>query len=77
MSGTAQLTKEQIDKLTFSVASLDGEQRHAVREMLYRLHDRGGGTMYRESLHRELAKLRDEGVISDIDLHSTESAIFQ
>lgn len=76
MQDSVRISREQIDKTTFAIASLDAKQRHAVREVLYRLHDKTDGILYRESCHRELVKLWESGAISEGEFHAVESAMF-
>jgi len=73
MSDKIYLTDEQIEKITSVIDSLDTKERHIVEEMLERIKS---GGIYETELERELAKLRSEYLISDIDRRNIEKAIF-
>ncbi|NIP32719.1 hypothetical protein GWN26_07005 [Candidatus Saccharibacteria bacterium] len=73
MSDKIYLTDEQIEKITSVIDSLDTKERHIVEEMLERIKS---GGIYETELERELAKLRSEYLISDIDRRNIEEAIF-
>jgi hypothetical protein len=70
MNTKIYLTEEQVKKITFSIDTLNQEEREVVRELLYRI--RAGG-IYREGLHRELLKLREKHLISEIDMKEIEA----
>lgn len=71
-----RFTKEQIDKITFRLSSLDQHQRELVRDHLHRLHDRTEGLFYKESFHRELMDMQHSGELSEIDVHALTEAFF-
>jgi len=73
MSEKIYLTNEQIEKITSVIDSLDTKERYIVEEMLERIKS---GGIYETELKRELAKLRGEYLISDIDRRNIEEAIF-
>ena len=74
--GSRKFTNKQIEELTFGIESLDQAQRQRVRDHLHRLLAKTGGTLYRQSTHLELMKMRHENVISEIDLHNIDEALF-
>jgi len=71
-----RFTKEGIKELTFGISSLDQRQREAVRQMLVRLHDAHDGLVYPRDLRLALMKMQQSYVISEIDRHNVEAAIF-
>jgi hypothetical protein len=70
-----RLTTEQIKKLAFGIASLSQQQRGTIREVLERLVR--DGIIWRRELHVELRKLKEAGMISDIDRRAVEAAVFE
>lgn len=77
MSETSRrFSKEEIDKLTFRVSTLDQKQRELVRAHLHRLHDRKGGMFYKESFHHDMVELLESNQISQTDFHGLETAFF-
>jgi len=71
-----RITREEIKGLTFGIASLDQRQREAVRQLLVKLHDAHAGLIYPRDLHLALMKMQQSYVISEIDRHNVEAAIF-
>jgi hypothetical protein len=69
-------TRQDIDKMTFHVSSLDQGQRQRVRDLLYRLHDQNDGVLYKEETHRELWAMREANDISETDFHAVLKAFF-
>ncbi len=77
MSDTSRrFSKEQIDKLTFRVSTLDQKQREVVRAHLRKLHDRNGGMFYKQSFHHDMVELLESNQISQTDFHALENAFF-
>jgi hypothetical protein len=76
MSDSRQVSRLQIDQITYGISSLDQARRDLVRQHLYALHDRGGGTLYKEGIHRELVQLLESDKISEIEFHDVERAFF-
>ncbi len=77
MRESRKLTHLEVDKITFSITSLDQEQRQLVRQHIYDILARTNGLIYKESFHRELEKLRHDNTISEIDLHGIEHAFLE
>jgi hypothetical protein len=71
-----KLTKEELDKLTFGIESLDRTQRELVRHELKQMMGRTGGVLYQESVHKKLLRMQHAGEISEIDRSNIEAAIF-
>jgi hypothetical protein len=71
-----RFSKEQIDKITFHLSSLDQHQRELAREHLHRLHDKTGGLFYKESFRRDLMEMLHSGELSEIDVHALQEAFF-
>jgi hypothetical protein len=69
-------SREQIDKMTFRISSLDSSQRELVRDHLHAMHDRNGGVFYKESFHRDMLELLESNQISQTDFHAIERAFF-
>ncbi len=69
-------SREQIDKLTYRISSLDQARRELVRAHLYRLHDQNDGLFYKESFHREMVALLESNQISQLEFHDVERAFF-
>ena len=67
---------EEIDKMTYHIASLSQVQRELIRHVLRQLHDQTGGIIWQDKLHKELLRMKNEGEISDIDRGSVEEAVF-
>jgi len=76
MSASKRFTKEQIDKITFRISSLDSGQRETVRAHLYDLHDKADGMFYKESFKRDLYELRESNTLSEIDYNAVLKAFF-
>jgi|GEM_PF-2312556 len=73
MTDKINLTNDQIEKIISVIDSLDTKERYIVEEMLERIKS---GGIYETELERELGKLRNEHLISDIDRRNIEEAIF-
>ncbi len=71
-----RFSRQDIDKITFRVSTLDQGQRQQVRDHLYRLHDQNDGLLYKEELHRDLWGMREANEISEIDFHALLKAFF-
>lgn len=71
-----RFTKEQIDKITFQISSLDSAQRETVRAHLHHMHDINDGLFYKESFKRDLYELRTSNDISETDYHAVLKAFF-
>jgi hypothetical protein len=71
-----KITKEELDKLTFGIESLDQTQRELVRHELKQMRDRTGGILYEESVRKELSRMKNEGEISDVDVRNIVEALF-
>ena len=71
-----RFTRQQIDKITFHISSLDAAQRETVRAHLYHLHDLHDGIFYKESFKKDLYELRSSGAISETDYHAVVKAFF-
>jgi len=74
MANKVHLTDEQIRKLTLCIDTLSQKERETVRDLLKRIKSDG---IYEAELHRELLKLREEYLISEIDMKKIEQAIFE
>lgn len=73
MSKKIYLTEEQIRRLTNLVDTLSQKERDLVRDLLRRIK---GDGIYEEELHRELLKLRQDFLISEVDMKKIEDVIF-
>ena len=71
-----RLDKQEIKELTFGISSLDQRQREAVRQMLFKLHGAHAGLIYPRDLHLALMKMQQSYVISELDRHNVEAAVF-
>lgn len=71
-----RFTREQIDKITYGISTLDHAERELVRQALYeRLHV-GDGKIGPQELHMALQRLRKTFKISELDAKNVESAFF-
>jgi len=71
-----RFSKEQIDKITYGISSLDHAQRELVRGVMYDRMHIGDGKIGPQELHLELLKLRKAYKISDLDMKNVEDAFF-
>ncbi len=76
MSEPKRFSRQDIDRITYDVPSLDQPRREKVRHMLYRLHDEADGMLYPEHLHRELTRMWESNEISEIEFHDVQNAFF-
>ena len=74
MSDKIYLTDDQIEAILARIESLDAKERKIVESALDRIRRDG---IYRSELERELAALRSEYRISDIDYRNIKQAIFK
>ena len=71
-----KLSREEIKKLVFGIASLDQDQRALVGDVLARLAHSADGKISPEELRRELSRLRAAFKISEIDAKTVFAAVF-
>ena len=71
-----RFTREQIDSMTYRIASLEQAERDAVRHALYARLRIGDGRIGPQELHVELLKLRKEHKISEFDMKKVEDSFF-
>lgn len=71
-----RLTREQIKRLVYGIASLNQEQRGLVSQTLEHLAHSSDGHISPIELEKELRKLRAAFKISEIDAKAVTHAVF-
>lgn len=75
--GPKRFTRDQIDRITYHISSLEQGERKLVREAIYKRLYVGDGMIGQEELHLVLLKLRKDHKISELDMKNVEHAFFE